>query len=279
LAVIHEAGLSDYFLVTQDIVSYTKGLGHFVGPGRGSAGGCLLSYLLNITTIDPLQYGLIFERFFNKGRSSGNKVKLPDIDLDVEVASRPKVIDYIRSTYGDTCVSNITTFGKLMGRGAIKEVLRALDVCDFNVMNLLTQDFPKSDSEVAGELQDMRDVGEKPSIIMWMLKTKPKNIKEWCHLDKNGDLQGEYSEAFKHAIRLEGIYKSYGKHASGLIISDKPIYNYAPMVHDKSNPDSLMCGFEMHCAEDVGLVKYDLLNISLLDKMHGVINLVEKNEL
>lgn len=274
LDVIEGAGLAGYFLIVHDYVKAAKNRGELLGPGRGSAAGCLISYLLDITTIDPIRYDLIFERFYNAGRNTKDRVSLPDIDIDFEVEKREDTIQYIRDKYGHAHVAQMITFGRLMGRGALKEVLRVHDACSFSEMNKITMALPQ-DASISDELELMRQQNREPSIIQWTLENRPKDLEEWCHIDKKGNYQGPFAKLFAQAARMEGTFKSAAKHAAGLIISKNPIEEVAPLVKDKSS-DELISGFEMDDAESVGLVKFDLLGIAMLDKLRGVEKLYEK---
>ncbi|MAF25001.1 hypothetical protein CL634_05435, partial [bacterium] len=135
LDVISQANLSGYFLIVRDIVNSVRTNNWLPGPGRGSAAGCLVSYLVDVTQVDPIQYGLIFERFYNVGRNTSSHISLPDIDIDVPASKRDEVIDYIRNKYGKEKVGQMVTFGRLQGRSALKEVLRMNEACSYDEMN------------------------------------------------------------------------------------------------------------------------------------------------
>ena len=187
LDVIEDAGLAGYFLIVQDYVREAKQVrGELVGIGRGSSAGCLISYLLDITGIDPIKYNLIFERFYNAGRNTKDRVSLPDIDIDFEVEKREDTIQYIRDKYGHAHVAQMITFGRMMGRGSLKEVLRAHDACSFGEMNKITMALPQ-EASVSDELELMRQQGREPSIIQWTLENRSKDLEEWCHIDKKGN--------------------------------------------------------------------------------------------
>jgi DNA polymerase-3 subunit alpha len=125
LGVLQGAGLSSYFLIVNDIVNYVKDNNWLPGPGRGSAAGCLVSYLLGITSIDPIKYNLMFDRFYNAGRNTKDRISMPDIDIDVPINKREDIINYIKNKYGHKKVSQMITFNTMKGRGALKDVLRA----------------------------------------------------------------------------------------------------------------------------------------------------------
>jgi len=260
--IIFEAGLSGYFLIVQDIIGFVRNKGWLPGSGRGSAGGSLVSYLIGIIDVDPVEYGLIFERFFNRGRSTGDHVSLPDIDMDVPADHRDEVINYIKIKYGTNNVSQMVTFGKLQGRSAIKEVLRINDVVSFSEMNDITDSIP-DEAQISDQLELMDE--EDRSIIRWTLINNPKDIEKWCKLNQDGSLTGPLCKYFEQAIKLEGTNKSQGKHAAGIIISDKNLKEGCLMTKDKDG--ELIAGFEMNDLESLGYVKFDILGLSLLDKI------------
>lgn len=263
LDVIERAGLPPYFLIVDDFVRYAREtLKARLGRGRGSAAGCLTSYCLGITDIDPIRFNLLFERFYNAGRLQKDRVALPDIDIDFPVSVREKVIQYCRDKYGADNVCHMATFSRTQGRGAIKDVLRVHERVSFEEMNKITESIP-DESAISDQLQEMLDAGEDPSIIMWALENEDESLSEWCHLTENG-LEGPLSLDFAQAIRLEGTRRNMGKHASGIIISNEPLASFVPMVYDKSTED-LMVGFDMRDAEKAGLVKFDILGTAVLD--------------
>lgn len=263
LKIIKEANLFGYFLIVQDIIKYVNDSNWMSGPGRGSAAGCLISYLIGITQIDPVEYDLLFERFYNAGRNSEDNISLPDIDMDVPTQKRDDVIEYLRSKYGNEHVSQMITFGRLQGRSAIKEVLRINEACSFAEMNVITKNVP-NEAEISDQLAEMED--EDRSIIMWALINKSKELKDFCYLDEDNNITGEYAEYFKQAIEIEGTFKTQGKHAAGVVISAKPLHTVCPMVKQKVGAEKI-AGLEMSDLEALGHVKFDVLGISLLDKL------------
>ena len=264
LEVVEEANLSGYFLIVRDIINYVKQNDWLAGPGRGSAAGCLISYLIGITEVDPLEYDLIFERFYNIGRNTEDHISLPDIDMDVPATKRDEVIDYIRSKYGEGRVCQMVTFGRLQGRSSLKEVLRVHDACSFDEMNTITKSLPQED-KISDQLESM----ESSSSIMWTLTYQPDTLKGYCELKEDGSLGGDYSKLFEQAIRLEGTYKSQGKHAAGVVISSKDLDKSCPMVKE-TNGTGKIAGLEMIDLEAMGHVKFDVLGVNLLDKIMGV---------
>ena len=265
LGIITGFGLSGYFLIVQDIVNYVRNNGWLPGPGRGSAGGCLVSYLLGITEIDPVKYDLLFSRFLNAGRFSKDNISLPDIDMDVPSIYRDDIIAYIKNKYGHERVYQMITFGRLQGRSAIKEVARVYGDLSFSELNELTESLPQ-EASISDELEEM----DIKSVIRWTLENDPKKLEKWCRLDQEGNLSGELSDLFDLAIRIEGTYKSQGKHPAGVVISNDDLINDAPLIMDKD--DNKIVGFEMSDLDKVGLTKFDVLGINLLDKVMEICN-------
>jgi len=264
LEVIKDANLAGYFLIVRDIVNHVKEKGWLPGPGRGSAAGSLISYLIGITQVDPVEFGLIFERFYNAGRNTDGHISLPDIDIDVPATKRDEVIKYIRSKYGHHKVGQMITFLKLQGRSALKEVLRAHDACSYDEMNAITKTLPQ-EHEISDQLQDM----DEPSIIMWALINTPEELKDYCQLDKENNLVGTYAKLFQQAMRIEGTYKSQGKHAAGVVISSHDLDKVCPMIRESKGSDKI-AGLEMVDLEAMGHVKFDILGVNLLDKIMGI---------
>ena len=267
MEVLENAGLSDYFLMIGDVVGYIKSKNGIISPGRGSVAGCLVAYLLEITEIDPIKYDLMFERFFNASRASS----LPDIDLDFRKQDRETVIEYVKKKYGEDKVAHICTFGRIMGRGALKEVLRAHEVTSFTEMNRICEGI-ENESKISDQLGDMKDAKEKPSAILWSLRNQPKDLQEWCHLE-DGELNGNYAKYFQQAMRIEGVIKTQGIHAAGVIISESPLVEVCPLVHNKNSED-LVTGCEMNACENLGLVKCDFLGLVTLDEISRSLELI-----
>ena len=253
LGVIEECGLASYFLIMADIMRWNKEQGWLQGLSRGSAGGCLISYLTGITKIDPVEYGLLFSRFF----SSARKGSLPDIDSDFPASKRQFVIDYIRNKYGHDKVCHMVTFSEFKGASAIKEVLRVHDVCPFDVMNEITKSIPEE-----GKIADQMEALGEDSILGFTLKYQPDKLKDWVRYE-NDKICGDYAKWFEFAIKLEGTIQGTGKHASAVVVFEEPLSNVCPMISDKSSEHAL-AGYDMKAAEGIGLVKIDCLGLSTL---------------
>lgn len=267
LSVLESANLSSYFLIVQDIVRHVKSNSWLPGPGRGSAAGCLVSYLVGITAIDPIKYNLIFERFYNAGRNTKDRISMPDIDVDVPIDHRENIIQYIKNTYGSDRVSQMITYNTLKGRGALKEVLRVYNNISFEEMNQITKHIP-DEAKIADELQEMKDEEGESSIIRWALENNGSKLKDWCY-KKDSVLEGPLAKRFEQAIRLEGTKYNQSKHAAGIAIAKDALSSICPMVYD-TKTDQNIAGLEMNDLESIGVVKFDILGIALLDKMMSV---------
>lgn len=272
LDVLQGANLSSYFLIVQDIVNYVREKGWLPGPGRGSAAGCLVSYLIGITSIDPIKYNLIFDRFYNAGRNTKDRISMPDIDVDVPINKRELIIEYIKNKYGSDKVSQMVTFNTIKGRGALKDVLRVYGNVGFEEMNKITQNIP-DEAKIADELQEMKDETGEASIIRWALENNADKLREWCYIDENGELQGPLAKRFEQAIRLEGTKSNQSKHAAGIAISAKPLNELCPMVYDSKN-SQLIAGMEMQDLESIGIIKFDILGVAMLDKIMTIQDLL-----
>ncbi len=263
--VIFNAELSGYFLIVQDIVRYVRENQWIVGPGRGSAAGSLVSYLIGITSVDPIKHNLLFERFYNEGRNTEDNISLPDIDLDVPPSHRDEVIDYIKSLFGEDKVAQVITFGRLQGKSALKESLRVCGSVGFSEMNEITDQIPETQ-----EISDKISASGESSVIMWALKNNPDNLKSWCFINSDDELQGSLSHEFDLAIKLEGAIKSKSTHACGVVISKNKLSDICPVIDNKSGDP--VAAFEMQDLESQGHVKFDILGLNVLTKIMEICN-------
>jgi DNA polymerase-3 subunit alpha len=249
LAVITDMGYAAYFLIVWDFVHHAKTHGVLVGPGRGSAAGSMVSYCLDITTLDPLHYGLIFERFLNKDR-----VSMPDIDIDFSVAGRESVIRYVRDKYGEDHVAQIGTFGTMAGKAAIRDVGRVLDV-------------PIPEVDPIAKM-----------IPVYQGKTKPLEValQEVPELRQMYNADPRYKELIDTAQRLEGITRSVGTHAAGVVIAPEPLEHYVPLQRGTTDKSTIVTQYEMTAIQELGLLKMDFLGLRNLDIVDACIRLVEK---
>ena len=268
LSVLQGADLSSYFLIVQDIVNHVREEKWLPGPGRGSAAGCLVSYLIGITSIDPIKYNLLFDRFYNAGRNTADHISMPDIDVDVPIDKRENIIEYIKGRYGEDKVSQMITFNTIKGRGALKDVLRVYGNISFEEMNNITKNIP-DEAKIADELQQMKEDTGEASIIRWALENNVDKLKELCYIDDKGNLDGPLSKRFEQAIRLEGTKSNQSKHAAGIAISSEPLNESCPMVYDNKNKQ-MIAGMEMQDLEAIGIIKFDILGIAMLDKVMNI---------
>lgn len=273
LGVLQGAGLSSYFLIVQDILRYVKTNKWLPGPGRGSAAGCLVSYLIGITSIDPIKYDLIFERFYNSGRNTEDHISMPDIDVDVPINKRENIISYIKNRYGEDKVSQMITFNTMKGRGALKEVLRVYGNISFDEMNKITKYIP-DEAKIADELQEMKEDTGEASIIRWALENNIDKLKEWCYISDDETLAGPLAKRFEQAIRLEGTKSNQSKHAAGIVISKEPLKTVCPMIYDSKNKQTI-AGMEMQDLESLGVIKFDVLGIAMLDKIMTISDILK----
>jgi DNA polymerase-3 subunit alpha len=264
--------LADYFLIVHDYVDWARNQGWVCGA-RGSCGGSLIARYLNLSDVDPILYRLQFERFYNAGRNSKDNISLPDIDMDFPVDQREKVISRVRNTWGHDKVAQIATFGRMQGRSVVKDVLRVHNACTFAEMNEITDCIP-DEAKIADELQQMREAGEDPSIVRWALIHRKEALKKWVELKEDGTVDGSMARYFEQAMRIEGTYRSVGKHAAGLIVAPYSLSDNVPMLYDKGNPSELMVGVDMKDAEAMGLMKADILGVAALDVIGDTINLI-----
>jgi len=269
--VINDANLFGYFLIVRDIINYVNSRGWLSGPGRGSAAGCLISYLIGITKIDPIEFDLLFERFYNSGRNTEDHVSLPDIDIDVPGKKRDEIIEYLKDRYGHNSVSQMLTFGRLQGRSAIKEVQRMNEACSFGEMNEISKAIP-NEADVSDQLQAMDE--EDRSIIRYALINNSEELRDYCFVNSQGELEGDYAKYFQQAIDIEGTFKTQGKHAAGVVISSDNLHESCPMVPQKNNDEKIV-GIEMTDLESLGHVKFDVLGINLLDKIMKIEELLD----
>ncbi|MBF8257666.1 MAG: DNA polymerase III, alpha subunit [Actinobacteria bacterium] len=245
LSVIAASGFSGYFLIVWDFIRYAKEKGIPVGPGRGSAAGSLVAYALRITEIDPIPYGLLFERFLNPER-----ISLPDVDCDFCKDRRDEVIQYIKERYGEGNVTQIITFGTMKARAAIRDVGRVLEM-------------PYAEVDRIAKLIPP-DLG---MTIDKALQVEPR-LKELIREDtKVGDL-------FEYAKAIEGLSRHASTHPAGVVITNKPITEYVPLYRN-SNGD-ITTQFSMKEIERVGLVKFDVLGLRTLTAIHGTLQMLKE---
>jgi DNA polymerase-3 subunit alpha len=244
--IINNMKFPGYMLIVWDFVIVAKNMGIPVGPGRGSAAGSLVAFSLEITDIDPMPYGLLFERFLNPER-----VSMPDIDMDFCQTRRGEIIDYVVQQYGRANVAQIITFGKLLAKGVIRDVARVLDM-----------PYAKADA-MAKLIPDELGINLKDSY-----EKEPK-IKELCDSDPQA------ARVWEFALALEGLNRNAGTHAAGVVISNEPLWKKTPLFKP-SGLDTLATQYNGKYVEDVDLIKFDFLGLKTLTVIEQANQLIEK---
>ncbi len=250
LGVIDRMGFNGYFLVVKDIIDNSRKQNVPVGPGRGSAAGSIVAYLLDITLIDPLKYGLLFERFLNPDR-----ISMPDIDIDFCAQGRGKVIDYIVQRFGRNSVTQIITFGTLGAKSVIKDVARVLSVPAVEANNI-TKTIPFT----CKSLDDA--ITQAP---------------EFTALIKNNDL---YQSIFTHSQVLEGLIRQTGIHAAGVVIAPGDLTDYVPLACSiqKEGENVILVQYEGKWLDDLKMLKMDILGLKTLTLIQKTIDLVKQSQ-
>ena len=245
LGVIKKMGFAGYFLIVADFIDYARKANIPVGPGRGSAAGSLVAYSIRITNIDPIKYGLLFERFLNPHR-----ISMPDIDIDFCMNGRDEVIRYVADKYGRDNVGQIITFGTMKARAAIRDVGRTLGI-------------PYGEVDRIAKL-----VPAGPNV------TLERAIQEEPELKKLQEGEGHQKKLLRIAQSLEGLSRHASTHASGVVISDRPLVEYLPLF--KGTNDEVMTQFTMEEIEKLGLIKFDFLGLKTLTVIKHALALIER---
>src|SRR5881227_308178 len=248
LGVLEKTGFISYILIVWDFIHFAKERGIPVGPGRGSAAGSLVAYVLGITDIDPLQYGLIFERFLNPDR-----VSPPDIDVDFCEARRGEVLEYVRQKYGERRVAQIITFGKLKAKSVVRDVGR--------VMGLTYQAADRIAKMIPNELNiTLETAVEKNAELKRAVATEPPT-----------------RQLFDYAKILEGLSRNAGVHAAGVVIADRDLSDYIPLCRDVKGND-VISQYPMGPLNDLGLLKMDFLGLKTLTVIEDTLTLIRKRD-
>ena len=245
LNVINNMGYDAYFLIVWDFVKYSREKGIMVGPGRGSAAGSLVSYSLGITNIDPLRYGLLFERFLNPER-----ISMPDIDIDFCFERRGEVIDYVSNKYGHTNVAQIITFGRMMARGAVRDVGRALG-WSYGEVDKIAKLIPGA-----------------PGVTLEKAIDTNTELKKLVKNDAN------VAQLLEIAQRIEGLCRHASMHAAGVVISHKPLTEYVPL--QKMSNNEIVTQYDMDTLGELGLLKMDFLGLRTLTVIERTLNIIKK---
>ena len=283
--VINNMNFPGYFLVVADFISWARAQGIRVGPGRGSAAGSLVAFALGITALDPIKYGLLFERFLNPAR-----VSLPDIDVDFDDRRRGEVIRYVTQKYGDDRVAQIITYGTIKAKQSIKDAARVLGM-DYSVGEKLTKAMPKMVlgkemtlsemvedpkkkpvTEVAVDESIDDEFGEDPIEFEPIAINTPTDIKsrfkEAAEFRKILEEDSDARRVFELARGLEGLKRQTSVHAAGVIMSAEPLLEVIPVIR-RDDDGAVITAFAQHPCEELGLVKMDFLglrNLTVLDK-------------
>jgi DNA polymerase-3 subunit alpha len=246
IRMIQQMQFSGYFLIVWDFIRFAKLRGISVGPGRGSAAGSLVSYAMEITDIDPLEYGLLFERFLNPER-----ISMPDIDIDFHTRRRGEVIQYVTEKYGREQVAQIITFGTLGARTAIKDVGRVLDI-------------------------SFADVDRITKLIPNQLNIKLKEaIQQEPAIEEAARKDPRLKEVLDVALKVEGMARNAGMHAAGVVISPVPLKELVPLY--KTSKDEIVTQYDMVGLEKLALLKMDFLGLTTLDIIQDALALIERH--
>ncbi|EKD46293.1 MAG: hypothetical protein ACD_68C00046G0003 [uncultured bacterium] len=247
MSVIENTGFAGYFLIVQDFVNFAKNNNIVVGPGRGSAAGSIVSYVLNITDLDPIKYDLVFERFLNPER-----ISLPDIDIDFADNRRDEVIQYVSEKYGHENVAQIITFGTMAARAAVRDTGRVLGFpyayCD-RIAKLIPMFFSLEKAlNTVSELKEMYDADPQAKRLL--------------------DL----------AIKLEGVARHASTHACGVVITKEPIDTYMPRQFASASDKTIVSQYSLHPVEDMGLLKMDFLGLKNLTIIERALKIISRNQ-
>lgn len=254
LSIIEKMGYPSYFLIVQDFVNWARKADIMVGPGRGSAAGSLVSYLIGITNIDPIKYDLLFERFLNPER-----VSMPDVDMDFADDRRDDVLNYVRKKYGNDHVANIITFGTMAARGAIRDTGRALD-------------YPY-------------DYCDRTSKMIPMFSSIEQALENSPEFKKLYDSEKEARKLIDSAKKLEGVARHASMHACGVVITKKPVNEYSPLqkISGKNDEDGgvvtqYSSSTKYSFVEKIGLLKMDFLGLKNLTIIQNTLNIIKKTK-
>jgi DNA polymerase III subunit alpha len=244
LSVIEQMGFSDYFLIVWDFIQYAKNNGILTGPGRGSAAGSIVAYLLHITDVDPLKYQLLFERFLNPER-----ISMPDIDVDFSDYRRDEVIQYVEEKYGSNHVAQIVTFGTFAPRSLLRELIKTMSI-DTTDAQFILREIPQHASSLADILKESEELTN-------YIKNSPKL--KWL---------------FKIAFKLEGLPRHHSTHAAGVIISKEPFSKMVPIM--KGTQNITLTQYPMKDLEQIGLLKMDFLGLRNLTLLEQIVKKIQK---
>ncbi|ALM28348.1 DNA polymerase III subunit alpha [Bacillus altitudinis] len=247
LSIIQKMNFSDYFLIVWDFMKYAHDHGIVTGPGRGSAAGSLVAYVLFITDVDPIRHGLLFERFLNPER-----ISMPDIDIDFPDTRRDEIISYVKDKYGDMHVAQIVTFGTLAAKAALRDVGRVMGI----------------DSKAADRLAKL--IPSKPGTTLKEAVTVSSELKTL--LQQSEELQ----RVFQTALKVEGLPRHTSTHAAGVVLSEEPLTQVVPI--QEGHDGVYLTQYAMNYLEDLGLLKMDFLGLRNLTLIESIKNQIERQE-
>ena len=247
LGVIHQTGFSGYFVIVADFVEWARDNDIPVGPGRGSGAGSLVAYALGITGLDPLRYGLLFERFLNPDR-----VSMPDFDIDFCNQNRDRVIEYVRKRYGEDSVAQIITYGTMAAKAAIRDVGRVLGApysyCD-RIARAVPNELGITLTKAYQDSPEFRELVSHPE-------------------DTTG------AHLYEVALQLEGVVRNASRHAAGVVIAPGALTDYTPLYFEARQPDVAITQFDMKDVEEIGLTKFDFLGLRTVTLLHQCLGTV-----
>lgn len=275
LATIKKMGFPDYFLIVQDFISAARNIGVWVGPGRGSAAGSVVAYCLGITNLDPIKYGLLFERFLNPDR-----ISMPDIDVDFDDDGRAKVLQYVEEKYGKDHVAHVATFNTMACKGALKDIARVHQVPlseSDRISKMVPDKFP--DDIIQEKDKDGNVIGEKSKKVPITIKNCLERVPEFKDLYENSQIPN-IRETIDYANLLEGTVRSVGVHACAIIIGRDNLTNHIPIsvVKDENQNDMWVSQYEGTYIEQVGMLKMDFLGLKTLSILKRAVDIVEKTK-
>jgi len=253
LNIVKDKGFAPYFIYVARMMQWARETGIMTGPGRGSSAGSLICYLLGITSLDPLEHKLLFERFLTPGRPDW-----PDIDCDVEDKRRGDVIQYLRDTYGEDCVAQISTVTRMRARSALRDVARAHDVPPYLVESVISTIIEEKTRSEPGESHEaIRRTLETSSALQ--------------------DFADQYPQVVEHAMRLEGNVRHVGLHPAGVVVTPTPLIDFVPLEQRLNHGDRItVIAYDMRDTEKVGLLKLDVLGLRTLTILSQAVAMIER---
>lgn len=277
LATFKKANIENYFLILKKYISdYAAEHGVSIGL-RGSGAGTIVSFLLGLSDVDPIQPDptlpwakereLSFSRFYNDARNTKDHVSMPDLDMDVPISFRNRLIQHIKKSLGDKYVGFIITFNRLDGKGAIKEMFRIMEPVQnsFDIANMITREMVDT-AKVQDVLADLQEDNPDYNIIQYNID----------HVYRVGQYYAQYKEVFDIAIKLGSSIRSTGRHAAGIVISDVPLAEAFPILYDKDSGEAIVA-LEMVDLEYCGGVKYDILGVAAYEKIDRIMDMINNN--